>query len=91
MAEPRLDPGSVLKYGSRVSARSWSILLLLSALGAGCVTVRPWQRERLAAPAMERDVDDSELVSAYRAKVIESRTGGGVAGEAPGGGCGCTQ
>jgi hypothetical protein len=27
----------------------------------------------------------------YRAKVLESKTGGGLPGDAPGGGCGCTQ
>jgi hypothetical protein len=26
-----------------------------------------------------------------RAKVLESKTGGGMPGSAPGGGCGCTQ
>jgi hypothetical protein len=61
------------------------------ALWSGCATVRPWERERLASPAMERAVDDTELTAEYRAKVIESRTAGGVAGDAPGGGCGCTQ
>lgn len=31
------------------------------------------------------------LPGEYRAKVVESKTGGGLPGDAPGGGCGCTQ
>jgi hypothetical protein len=57
---------------------------------SGCVAVRPWQRERLASPAMAA-VSDEPVTAEYRAKVIESRTGGGVPGGTPGGGCGCTQ
>jgi len=31
-----------------------------------------------------------ELATQYRSKVVESKTGGGLPGTAPGGGCGCT-
>jgi len=60
-------------------------------LGAGCVRVKPWQREHLASPAMEMRLGDQGIAGEYRAKVIESKTGGGLPGDAPGGGCGCTQ
>ena len=58
----------------------------------GCARVKPWQRERLASPAMQAAVGGLNGVEGmYRAKVLESKTGGGVPGTAPGGGCGCTQ
>jgi hypothetical protein len=34
---------------------------------------------------------NGELATQYRSKVVESKTGGGLPGTAPGGGCGCTQ
>jgi hypothetical protein len=33
---------------------------------------------------------DDGVAGEYRARVLESRTGGGLPGAAPGGGCGCT-
>jgi hypothetical protein len=67
-------------------------LLLLAtcatALG-GCARVQPWQRGHLARPAML--VADDGVAAGYRAKVLESKTAGGLPGSAPGGGCGCTQ
>ena len=74
-------------------ARLASLLLVAAALlCAGCATVRPWQREALASPAMaEAPFGDPWIVGAYRDKVVQSTTGGGLPGAAPGGGCGCTQ
>lgn len=66
-------------------------LLLLSLSVASCVPVKPWQRELLASPAMNPALLDTELSATYRAKVMESKTAGGLPGTAPGGGCGCTQ
>jgi hypothetical protein len=57
----------------------------------GCVAVKPYERGRLASPAMNPQFGDDEVAMQYRAKVLESRTGGGLPGSAPGGGCGCTQ
>jgi hypothetical protein len=61
-----------------------------TALSA-CVRVRPYQREHLASPAMTVRFAEDGLPGEYRAKVVESKTGGGLPGDAPGGGCGCTQ
>jgi len=68
-----------------------ALLLLLSILSASCVTVAPWERGKLASPCMEQGSDRPGMSSAYRAKVLESKVGGGLPGTAPGGGCGCTQ
>lgn len=70
----------------------WS-LLLFACLGAtaSCTVVRPWERGRLAAPAMVEPLAERRMVTQYRAKVLESRTGGGLPGTASGGGCGCSQ
>jgi hypothetical protein len=69
-----------------------SYALALVLLGAaGCVRVRPWQRARLASPAMAVPAAESSLAVGYRSKVLESRTGGGLPGTTVGGGCGCTQ
>lgn len=68
------------------------VAVALAALSAtGCARVKPWQRQRLATAAMVVPATPAPLDVAYQSKLIESRTGGGVAGTAPGGGCGCTQ
>ncbi|HTE52086.1 MAG TPA: DUF4266 domain-containing protein [Kofleriaceae bacterium] len=58
---------------------------------ASCARVRPYQREHLASPAMTVRFAEEGFPGEYRAKVVESKTGGGLPGDAPGGGCGCTQ
>jgi hypothetical protein len=40
---------------------------------------------------MQAGVGDADGVRGHRAKVLESKTAGGLPGTAPGGGCGCTQ
>jgi hypothetical protein len=67
------------------------VLFMTAILLGGCTAVRPWQREYLAKPCMQTRFGEDVLAAEYRAKVIESTTGGGLPGEAPGGGCGCTQ
>jgi hypothetical protein len=57
---------------------------------AGCARVRPWQRERVASAAMAVPLAESPMAASYRAKLLESKTGGGVPGTPAGGGCGCT-
>jgi len=74
--------------------RRWSHLL--AAFGcalavSGCAVVRPWERAPLASPAMQARFGEDGFAGDYRAKVLESKTGGGLPGDAPGGGCGCTQ
>jgi hypothetical protein len=61
------------------------------AAAAGCVRVKQYERGRLATPAMVHGLGDPGLGAEYASKLWESRTGGGLPGEAPGGGCGCTQ
>jgi len=70
-----------------------STLVVCAALGAfaSCAPVRPWERGRLASPEMQQRFGETGFAGEYRAKVIESKTGGGLPGDAPGGGCGCTQ
>jgi hypothetical protein len=66
-------------------------LLCLLVVLCACAPVRPWQREKLASPAMSLEVGEEGLAGAHRNRVVESRTAGGLPGGAPGGGCGCTQ
>ena len=40
---------------------------------------------------MEARFGERGLAGEYRAKLLESKAGGGLPGDAPGGGCGCTQ
>jgi hypothetical protein len=73
-----------------LAARAALVALTLAAAG-GCVRVKPYQREHLASPAMTVRFAEEGFPGEYRAKVVESKTGGGLPGDAPGGGCGCTQ
>ena len=74
------------------SRRTLTALALCAPLLAGaCARVRPYQREHLASPAMTVRFAEEGFPGEYRAKVVESKTGGGLPGDAPGGGCGCTQ
>ena len=66
------------------------LLLVIGALGllgSGCVTVQPWERERLARPDMELG---ARLGDGYRAHVLSIREGSVGGDRTAGGGCGCT-
>jgi hypothetical protein len=80
-----------LTYSWSVVIRARSILAVLAAVSAGCAVVKPYQRERLASAAMESPFDDDRAAGEYKDKVQQAKTGGGLPGAAPGGGCGCTQ
>ena len=82
-------PGAIVTRTDPV----WLVALACALPGLlGCARVRPWQRERLASPAMQAAVGATNTVDGgYRAKVVESKTAGGLPGTTPGGGCGCTQ
>jgi hypothetical protein len=54
---------------------------------AGCATVQPWQRGRLADPAMTFDADPAQ--AAYMAHWQEAREGAAGGFGVQGGGCGC--
>ena len=64
-------------------------LLLLLCLGAtsSCAAVRPWQRGRLAAPAMQRASDPQR--SAFSVHVERNREAMAGATAAGGPSCGC--
>jgi hypothetical protein len=72
-----------------------AVLVVAIATAGGCararIGVRPWQRQWLASPALSQPLARSPLSVGYQAKLLESRTGGGLPGVAAGGGCGCTQ
>jgi len=64
-----------------------SFVLGLLAGGAGCATVHPWERERLAARDMQLDPDGLALdLEEHTHEVREAAAGGFGSG---GGGCGC--
>jgi hypothetical protein len=66
------------------------IALLLLAIMAGCARVRPWQRGRLASPAMQFQM--SPLGSAQMDSVLEITEGSTFSSAGPGSagaGCGC--
>jgi hypothetical protein len=73
------------------SRLAWRATLTFVLASAGCAPVAPYQRSKLASPCMEQVPDMTSLSTTYRAKVLESKVGGGLPGTAPGGGCGCTQ
>jgi hypothetical protein len=62
-------------------------LLALMLASPGCVTVRPWQRERLARRCMEMDAPAG--MASFEAHVRAVRSGDVAAAGAGGGGCGC--
>jgi hypothetical protein len=63
------------------------LVLIASALGAGCSPVRPEQRAILADRIMQFGADARERAALEHA--IENREGSSGAGSVQGGGCGC--
>jgi hypothetical protein len=63
------------------------LLAVVIGLGAGCATVKPWQREDLARPSMTNDQAAGEQRFHQHARGAREGADGGT-GEA-GGGCGC--
>jgi hypothetical protein len=65
-------------------------LAILTLLMAGCSTVRPWQRGRLAGPTLQFQLDP--YAAAQEHSILEITERGSFAGAGPGsagGGCGC--
>ncbi len=60
-------------------------LVLAAITAGGCATVRPYERELLAQPAMEIGVDPSSGLD----HVLSYREGAGGETTVQGGGCGC--
>ena len=63
------------------------MLVLISVAAAGCVRVRPYQREYLATRAMDPSTETAE--NRFRQHWQESREGSVGGFGAAGGGCGC--
>jgi hypothetical protein len=64
--------------------RKLALLFLL----AGCATVRPWEREQLASPAMQFEANP--FADEQEASIREITEGATYAGAGSGGGgCGC--
>ena len=61
--------------------------LLITLFAGGCATVQPWERGRLADPAMIFDADASQL--SFMAHWQEAREGSAGGLGVQSGGCGC--
>jgi hypothetical protein len=70
-------------------ARAALVVIMLAAglVVSGCATVQPWQRGRLADPAMVFDADGSLV--AYMTHWQEAREGAAGGFGVQSGGCGC--
>jgi hypothetical protein len=64
------------------------IIAISAALAAGgCATVQPWQRGRLADPAMVFDADGSQVAYTTHWQEAREASSGGYGVQS--GGCGC--
>ena len=66
------------------------LLVVLFVASEGCATVKPWEREKLAAPTMQLDPDPE--ASSGEQSIYEITEGGTFAGGgagSAGAGCGC--
>lgn len=74
---------------ARLPATMRRFALILVAAGAlgGCATVSPWEREYLATPAMDAELEEGE--GEFQAHVFDSREGATGGHGSTGGGCGC--
>lgn len=64
-----------------------SCVLLVSGLLSGCVSVAPYEREYLASPAMNAELEEGE--GEFSSHVFDSREGATGGHGSTGGGCGC--
>jgi hypothetical protein len=81
-------PFDLSKYKRKRAAISLKLVLLLAlGVAAGCATVKPYEREYLSRPSMDRSLEMTE--ARFYTHVLDAREGttGGVG--AAGGGCGC--
>jgi hypothetical protein len=63
------------------------VVLAVAFVVSGCATVQPWQRGRLADPAMVFDADGSQV--SYMTHWQEAREGAAGGYGVQSGGCGC--
>ena len=69
-----------------MKAHLFLVLAIAGGLGAGCSTVRPWERELLAQPGMKLDSTPNVRAEQHMLESREASVGGFGGG---GGGCGC--
>jgi len=74
---------------THISARTLAIVIATASLlaAAGCATVQPWQRGRLADPCMMFDADAGQ--TAYMTHWQEAREASSGGYGVQSGGCGC--
>jgi hypothetical protein len=71
-------------------ARRWLVALVALATVSGCARVHPWERARLASPAMLFEM--APVADGQRDTILEITEGGTFSGAGPGSagaGCGC--
>jgi hypothetical protein len=68
-------------------ARLAACAALLATLGAGCASVKPWERDALARPDMAWESDPLE--GTLQNHIRFSKEGSLPSGGGGGGGCGC--
>lgn len=64
-----------------------SVVIFVSSILGGCVSVAPYEREHLANPAMNTELETDE--TDFQAHVFDSREGATGGHGSTGGGCGC--
>lgn len=62
------------------------VVTAVAGLGAGCSTVKPWERELLAQPGMKLESTANVKAEQHMLESREASVGGFGSG---GGGCGC--
>lgn len=67
--------------------RAICVVLLCAAALGGCATVAPYEREYLASPAMNAELEEGE--GEFQSHVFDSREGATGGHGSTGGGCGC--
>ena len=84
-ARASFDPRKTRR--KRLAASLKLALSLVLLVAAGCATVKPYEREYLSRPSMDRDREATE--AKFYSHVLDAREGatGGVG--TAGGGCGC--
>jgi hypothetical protein len=90
-ASPFSSKRSVRRRARRARSSTRSVLgvalVSLSLLAAGCVTVKPQDKELLADPSMVFNADG--MAQQHEAHVLENREGSYGGTSTRGGGCGC--
>jgi hypothetical protein len=72
---------------SLIRAAVVAVILTAALVAGACATVQPWQRGRLADPAMAFDADASQ--TSYMTHWQEAREGAAGGFGVQSGGCGC--